>query len=125
MLPETRYVRLIFPSVCLMFILLFGCKSAHAQLQAMKITETLSASQILANVRKAVGYDNIKKLKRGFAIEEIRDSADSSNITLRMFGRTGEVRQQSKPQDTNTFVFDGQELWMINRLAASSRNGSH
>jgi outer membrane lipoprotein-sorting protein len=124
MLSKTRFARLIFPSIFLIFIFLFGYKSAFTQLETTKTTDKLTAPQILANVRKAVSYDKIKKLKRGFAIEEIRESADSSNTTIRMFGRTGEVRQEAKPQDTNTFVFDGKELWMINRSAASSRNGS-
>ncbi len=124
MLSQIRYARLIFPSVCLIFTLFFGCKSAYAQFQTTKTTDTLTVPQIVANVGKAVGYDRIKKLKRGFAVEEIRDSADSSNIAIKMFGLNGEVRQESKLQDTNTFVFDGKELWMINRVTASSRNGS-
>ncbi len=124
MLSEIRYVRLIFPSVCLMFISLLGCKSAYAQFQATKTTDTLTVPQIVANVSKAVGYDKIKKLKRGFAVEETHDSADSLNITIRMFGRNGEVRLQLKPQDTSTFVFDGKELWMVNRSTASSRHRS-
>jgi outer membrane lipoprotein-sorting protein len=124
MLSEIRYARLIFPSVCLISILLFGYKSAGAQFQVTRTTSNLTVPQIIANVRKIVGYDNIKKLKRGFAVEEIHDSADSSNITIRMFGQSGEVRQEVKPQDRNTFIFDGKELWMINPVTASSRYGS-
>jgi hypothetical protein len=76
-------------------------------------------------VRKAVRYDKIKILKRGFAVEERLDSANSADITIKMFGRMGEVRRETKPPDTNVFVvFDGQELWMINRLKASARYGS-
>jgi hypothetical protein len=81
-------------------------------------------SQILVKVRKAVGYDKIKILKRGFAVEERLDSPDSAEITIKMFGPTGEVRRESKPQGPGTLVFDGKELWMINRLEASARYGS-
>ena len=105
-------------------VLLLNMLPGYSLSQIPKKTDILTASNIITNVRKAIGYDNVKKLKRGFAVEEIRDSADSANITIRMFGRNGEVRQQLKPQDTNTFVFDGIELWMINRSTASSRNGS-
>jgi len=121
---ETRYFRLTVSSICLLFVLLFGCRSAYALFQAPVTTDLPKVSEVVANVRTAIGYENIKKLKRGFAVEETRDSADSSIITIRMFGQMGRVRQQSKPQDTNTFVFDGKELWMVNRSAASSRNGS-
>jgi outer membrane lipoprotein-sorting protein len=124
MILEIRFARLIFSSVFLIFVFLFGYKSAFTQLETTKANGALTVTQIVANVRKAVGYDKIKKLKQGFAVEETRDSMDSSNVTIRMFGRAGEVRQEAKPQDTNTFVFDGRELWMINRSTASSRNGS-
>jgi hypothetical protein len=125
MLSEMRYVRLILPSVCLVCTLLFGCKAAYAQLQAPKTTRTLTVPQILANVRKAVGYDKIKTLKGGFAVEETGEFADSGSITIKMFGRSGEVRREMKPQDINAFVaYDGKELWMINRLKASARYGS-
>lgn len=124
MSPERGSFQLTISTVCLMVVLVFGCQSAYSQVEATKINESLTVPQIVANVRKAVGYEKIKKLKRGFAVEEIRDSPDSSNITVKMFGRFGEVRQQSKLQDTNTFVFDGKELWMINRVAVSSRYGS-
>ncbi|MDX6613533.1 MAG: hypothetical protein QOD75_2719 [Blastocatellia bacterium] len=121
---EIRYARLVFPSICLMFMLI-GCKFAYAQPQARKTASTLTVPQIVANVKKAIGYDKIKKLKRGFAVEEIVDSGDSADVTIKMFGPSGEVRRESKPQDTSTFaVFDGSELWMINRLTASARNGS-
>jgi hypothetical protein len=81
--------------------------------------------QILVKVRKALGYDKIKKLKRGFAVEEISDSKGSADITIKTFGRSGEVRRESQPPDTTTFaVFDGSELWMTNRLTASARYGS-
>src|SRR6185295_2087432 len=93
-------------------------------LQATK-RDNVTVSQILMKVRKAVRYDKIKILKRGFAVEESLDSANSADITIKMFGRMGEVRRETKPPDTNVFVvFDGQELWMINRLKASARYGS-
>ncbi len=105
-------------------VLLLNMLPGYSLSQIPKKTDILTASNIITNVRKAIGYDKIKKLKRGFAVEETRDSADSSNITMRMFGRNGEVRQQLKPQDTSTFVFDGKELWMLNPSTASARNGS-
>jgi len=108
-----------------MTIFLVVCTSIYGRFQAIETTAILTVPQIVGNVRKAVGYDKIKKLKRGFAVEEILDSADSADTTIKMFGRIGEVRRESKPQDTNTLVvFDGQELWMINRLKASARYGS-
>jgi hypothetical protein len=78
----------------------------------------------LTKVRKAVGYNAIKKLKHGFSVEEIRETTDPADITIKMFGRVGEVRRESRPLDTSTLLFDGSELWLINRVAASARNGS-
>lgn len=125
MILKQRYMQSTSPRLCLLSILLFLCTSSYGHTQARRKTEALTVTQIVTRVRKAIGYDNIKKLKRGFAVEEIRDLADSADITIKMFGRMGEVRRESKPQDTNTFVvFDGKELWMINRLQASARHGS-
>lgn len=125
MLSEIRYVRSVFPAICLLFIAGFGCKSAGAQPQATKTTDTLTVPQIVANVRRSVRYDKIKKLKRGFVVEETLASKESTDITIKMFGPNGEVRRESKPQDLNALVvFDGKELWMINRLKTSARYGS-
>lgn len=121
---ETRHSRLIVSPACLSFVLLFGCVSAYALFQTPATTDVLEVSEVVANARKAIGYDKIKKLKRGFAVEEMRNSADSTGVTVRMFGRGGAVRQEAKPQDSSTFAFDGKELWMINRSAASARSGS-
>jgi outer membrane lipoprotein-sorting protein len=110
--------------LCIYFFCLPVVLPGYSLSQTPETKDIPTVPNIITNVRKAVGYDKIKKLKRGFAVEEMRDSADSSNITIRMFGQTGEVRQESKPQDTGTFVFDGKQLWMINRTAASARFGS-
>jgi outer membrane lipoprotein-sorting protein len=110
--------------LALIAIFLAVSTSAYGRLQATKKTDTLTVPQILVKVRKAVGYDHLKKLRRGFAVEEKQDSANSADITIKMFGPTGEVRRESKPQGTSTLVFDGKELWMINRLEASARFGS-
>jgi hypothetical protein len=124
LLSKIWFVRSIV-SVCVLFISLFGCKSACAQTQATKAPETFTVPQVLVSVREAIGYDKIKKLKRGFAVEEVVDSDNSADTTILMFGRSGEVRRESKPLDTTTFaVFDASELWMINRLTASARYGS-
>jgi hypothetical protein len=113
-----------FQNACLMAILILVSTTAYGRLQATKKTDTLTVPQIVVNVRKAVGYDQIKKLRRGFAVEEKQDVTNAADITVKMFGPTGEVRRESKPQRTNTLVFDGKELWMINRLEASARYGS-
>lgn len=122
MLLSPLYLRLL-RNVGLMVILLFGCTSAYGRLQA-KRTDTLTVPQVVANVSRAVGYDKIKKLKRGFAVEEKPEVTNSANVTIKMFGPAGEVRRGSMPQGTNTMVFDGKELWMIHRLEASARYGS-
>lgn len=123
MIRETMN-RKYFQNACLMAILVLASASAYGRLQATKKTDTLTVPQIVVKVSKAVGYDKIKKLRRGFAVEEKQDVTNSADITIKMFGPTGEVRRESKPQGTNTLVFDGKELWMINRLEASARNGS-
>jgi len=124
MLSEARDVQLVFQSAGLMAILILASTAAYGRLQATKKTDTLTVPEIVVKVREAVGYDKIKKLRRGFAVEEKQDVTNSADITIKMFGPTGEVRRELKPQGTNTLVFDGKELWMINRLEASSRYGS-
>jgi hypothetical protein len=123
MLFEAREVRLIWQNACLTAVLLLVSTSAYGQLRATE-TDNVTVSQVLVNARKAIGYDKIKKLKRGFAVEERIDSADSAEITIKMFGPTGEVRRESKPSDNGVAIFDGQQLWMINRVKASARYGS-
>lgn len=108
----------IFSFVCFSLILFLANIPFYAQ------TPGLTLPGVLTKVRKAVGYNAIKKLKRGFAVEEIKDSADSAEIRIQMFGPAGEVRRESRPVDTSTFLFDGRELWLINRVASSARNGS-
>jgi predicted aspartyl protease len=111
-------VHRLFSIACFSLILFAGIVPYYAQ------TPALTLPGVLTKVRKAVGYNAIKKLKHGFAVEEMRDSADSKDITVKMFGRAGEVRRESRPLDSSTFLFDGKELWLINRVAASARNGS-
>ena len=108
----------IFSVACFSVILFIANIPSYAQ------TAALTVPEVLTKVRKAAGYKPIKKLKYGFSVEEIRDSADSKDITIKMFGRAGEVRRESRPLDSSTFLFDGRELWLINRVAASARNGS-
>jgi hypothetical protein len=54
----------------------------------------------------------------------VRNGAVAGKSTIRIFGREGEVRQESKPKDVSTFAFDGRQLWMINPVPASARSGS-
>lgn len=107
-------------SASLLVVCALACTSVKPS--TPPVTTPLTASDVVSNVRKAVGYDRIQCLQHGFALEEVRiDSGTTPAVTTRMFGRAGEVRQDSSG---NTFVFDGRELWMINPTAASSRSGS-
>lgn len=110
--------RLVLSITWVFLILFFEYGSCPAQ------SNGLTVPKVLSQVRNAVGYKSIKRLKHGFSVEEIKDTTDSAAISVKMFGPSGEVRRESKPLDTSTFLFDGTELWLINRSAGSARNGS-
>jgi hypothetical protein len=101
-------------ATCL-FLLLSGADSG-ASLQATKpqAAGELTVQGVLANVRKAVGYDKLKGLKRGFKLEEYSgDNVD--NPSMMWFGTNGEYRLGARSADDRPFGYDGKFGWQIDR----------
>lgn len=72
-----------------------------------------TVAKVLSNVRKAMGYNNLKKLKRGFVLEEI--DAKENEIKVLTFGAAGEYREDSLPRSERPFGFDGKYAWQPDR----------
>jgi hypothetical protein len=71
----------------------------------------LSAADVIAHVRRAVGHRNMKRLRYGLAIAEKGEGNDSP--ATRLFGKAGAVR------DGSEFGYDGRVAWQLD-----SRRGS-
>ncbi|MGA9998396.1 MAG: retropepsin-like aspartic protease [Pyrinomonadaceae bacterium] len=111
LLRLTRYI--IFTSFAL--LLIHARAETFAQESKSKSNENVSVAKVLENMRKAVGYNRIKNLKRGFVIEEVADVPDASGGTTRMYGSAGEFREQAGGKDARPFGFDGRYGWSIDR----------
>jgi hypothetical protein len=109
--------RLPFGITAICWALLFSLAHAGAALQAKKrqTTNEPTVAQVLDNVRKAIGYDKLRGLKRGFVLEEYSgDLIDAP--TLKWFGRGGEYREGTKnPDESRPLGYDGKFGWQIDR----------
>jgi hypothetical protein len=111
-----RVWRLSFGIAATCFLLLLSGADSGASLQTTKprAASEPTVQQVLANVRKAIGYDRLKGLKRGFMLEEYSgDNVDNS--TIMWFGTNGEYRQATKSADDRPLGYDGKFGWQIDR----------
>lgn len=76
-----------------------------------------TVAEVLSNVRKAIGYGKLKKLKRGFVVEEdeAAKGADAQDARILMFGPGGEFREEAKPSNNRPLGFDGKYGWQVDR----------
>lgn len=77
----------------------------------------LTVAEILSNVRKAIGYGKLKKLTRGFVVDEVETAKGTETKVSRvvMFGPGGEFREEAKPSNNRPFGFDGKYGWQVDR----------
>jgi hypothetical protein len=75
----------------------------------------LTVAKVVENVRKAIRYDKIRKLKYGFVVEEIPSASNNSNGFVYTFGKAGRVRREGTGQNRNPFIFDGKDGWSIDQ----------
>lgn len=109
---------------CLVLIVFAGQVSSYSSNRQEKANVAPTLAEVVVNVRKALRYDRMKGLPRGFVIEEERAATGVTNRTVLMFSPRGEVRQSAAPLNPNPILFDGTDLWIINRAESSSRFGS-
>jgi hypothetical protein len=93
--------------------------SGAGSVASVQTTKPLAAGepgvrQVLANVRKAIGYDRLKGLKRGFMLEEYSGDHVDDPTTM-WFGTNGEYRQATKAADDRPLGYDGKFGWQIDR----------
>ena len=88
--------------------------AATAALAQSESKAAPSVALVLSNVRKAIDYQKLKDLKRGFVVEET-EAASGSGARILWLGSSGEFRQDSKPSDNRPLGFDGKFGWQVDR----------
>jgi hypothetical protein len=83
-------------------------------MSSLRGTETQDIAGLIGNVRKAIGYEAIQKMGRGFRVEEVGTGPNASANFVYSFGPKGKVSRQSKASNPDPFVFDGEDAWQIN-----------
>jgi len=82
---------------------------------AQQGADELSVERVLANVRRAVGHDRLKRLRRGFVVEEAAKGAAAGEVRVLTFGAAGEYREDSRPPSSRPFGYDGSFGWQLDR----------
>jgi hypothetical protein len=98
--------------ICLSLLAARPQTDAAAQAASSRAANELTVAQVLANVRRAIGYEHLRKLPRGFVLEE----AEGAGGRSLWFGPKGEFRQEVKPTDSRPFGFDGRFAWQVDRM---------
>jgi hypothetical protein len=102
-------------------MLLANTNAASLKAQG-RTSNQLTVSDVLARVRKAVGYERLKKLKRGFVIEEVGTASadDSKGVRVQMFGASGEYRDDTRPSNDKPLGYDGKFGWQVDRTGLAA-----
>lgn len=102
----------------LLFVLVLHSKVV-AQTTKNRTANEPTVAEVLSNVRKAINYDKLKKLPRGFVLEEVdaKPNESESNVRVLTFGSAGEYREDSLPRSERPFGFDGRFAWQLDRQA--------
>ena len=101
-------------------LFLFTCSSSVAQTARTQDANNLTVAEVLLNVRKAINFDELKKLKRGFVLEEFEAKSNESSGRTLTFGSSGEFREESIPSGDRPFGFDGNYAWQPDRTGFST-----
>ncbi|HEY9403205.1 MAG TPA: retropepsin-like aspartic protease [Pyrinomonadaceae bacterium] len=75
----------------------------------------LSVARVLANVRRSVGHGRLRRLRRGFVVEEAAKGAAAGEARILTFGAAGEFREDSRPPGGRPFGYDGSFAWQLDR----------
>ena len=103
--------------VALLFCSFFlsPCSSPVAQTTRTANANNLTVAEVLSNVRKAINHDQLKRLNRGFVLEEFEAKSNESSGRVLTFGSSGEFREDSIPRGDRPFGFDGKYAWQPDR----------
>lgn len=84
----------------------------------------LTVEKVLANVRRAINYEKVGRLRRGFVVEEFvvdaKGAAQSLESRVLTFGAGGAFREDSKPTNARPFGFDGSYGWQVDRTGLAA-----
>ncbi|HLL73516.1 MAG TPA: aspartyl protease family protein [Pyrinomonadaceae bacterium] len=86
-------------------------------------TSELSVEKVLANVRGAINYERVGRLRRGFVVEEFgvdEKGAAQEGARISTFGAGGAFREDSKPTNARPFGFDGSYGWQVDRTGLAA-----
>ncbi len=112
---KNHYLRLSIIIVFLFFFVSYLNSKAIMQTTKPRDVNESTVAKVLSSVRKATGYNKLKKLKRGFVLEEIDAKSNESNIRVLTFGAAGEYREDSPPRSERPFGYDGNFGWQPDR----------
>jgi hypothetical protein len=108
-------------------LLLSFSRTALPQPSSKRDVNNPAVAKLIDNVRRAVSYNNIRKLKYGFTVEEFPLEASNTNGFVYTFGNDGRLRREGTGQNRNPFVFDGKDGWSVDPRAeitvANSQSG--
>jgi hypothetical protein len=110
-----RRLQQILVTICLLLLFFHTHSSIFSQTAKNQDADNLTVAKVLSNVRKAVNYDELKKLKRGFVLEEFQTKPDESSGRILTFGSSGEFREDLIPRGDRPFGFDGKYAWQPDR----------
>jgi Aspartyl protease len=74
----------------------------------------VNVARVVANVRKAIGYDAVARLTRGLVLQEDA-GARASDVEVLWLGTHGEYRQAKSESDPRALGFDGRFAWQLDR----------
>lgn len=115
LLLNVRRLRLVIIAACVLLFFPHSHSTIFSQTTQNKGVNNPTVAKVLSNVRKAINYDKLKKLKRGFVLEEFSAKPDESNGRVLTFGSAGEFREDSIPRNERPFGFDGKYAWQPDR----------
>jgi len=108
-------IQRILVAVCLLLLFSHSQSSVFSQTTQNQGVNNQTTAKVLSNVRKAVNYNKLRKLKRGFVLEEVdaKSNGNQANIKVLTFGSSGEFREDSIPLASRPFGFAGRFGWQL------------
>ena len=108
-------IQRILVAVCLLLLFFQSQSNVFPQTAQNQGVNNLTAAKVLSNVRKGINYDKLRKLKRGFVLEEVdaKSNGNQANIKVLTFGSSGEFREDSIPLASRPFGFAGRFGWQL------------
>ena len=117
-----RHRQLSIVAVCLLWLFCFFDLRASSQNVQHRPASELTATNVISSVRKAIKYGELRKLRRGFIVEEVETSSarEAQSVRVLMLGTHGEFREEVKPSNNRPLGFDGNYGWQVDRTGIAT-----